>query len=141
MREGLTLRLADTQHSNYYHLHINTQLCHHDYCHSNCCASTTVDSYGSTHSRAQVTQLTYNSSISAESKKQSSRALNPIASTFENIITASYRGAAAPGVGHAGPPLVVLGRHVTVTLEHKRCVNKVRDVRRLCCVLPRSEAV
>ena len=31
----------------------------------------------------------------------------------------SYRGSAAPGVGDAGPPLVVQGRHVTVCLNHE----------------------
>ena len=48
------------------------------------------------------------------------------ASAHDNIVTtASYRGAAAPGVGHAGPPLVILGRHVTVALKQEMRVRKV----------------
>ena len=31
---------------------------------------------------------------------------------------------------------MVLGRHVTVTLKHKRCVTKVKSVRRLCLSYP-----
>ena len=31
----------------------------------------------------------------------------------------SYRGSAAAGVGHAGPPLVVQSRHVAVCLNHE----------------------